>query len=79
METIKLKLKIAKTADLITLDKYVMKKGKKTKKWKTRTGFPYWIMNSKGKIENKNYILNEHTDMKYFSELLVREQIYIPK
>lgn len=71
-----IKLIIAAPKDLIELDSY--KKGG-GKKWKPRMGFPYWMFNSKGKIENKNYILDEHTDLKELADYLSREQILILK
>lgn len=74
--THEIKLKIAIPMDLVELDGY--KKGG-GKKWKPRTGFPYWMFNSKGKIENKNYILDEHTDFKELANYLSREQILILK
>lgn len=74
--TIRLKLKVAKSKDLLELDGY--KKGG-AKVWKLRNGFPFWLINSKGKIENKNYILNEDTDPADIGNWLARQQILIPK
>lgn len=68
------KLRLGKKTDFLELDKY---EGKK-KVWKPRFGLPYWMINSKGKIENKPYILDEDTDLKEFSNYLVREQILVP-
>jgi len=70
-------LRIATKTDFLELEKYTQKKGKRIKKWKMITGFPYWLYNSKGKIENKNYILNENTDLSSFSDYLLRNQVLI--
>lgn len=69
-----LKLKKAKRNDFIQ-----QVWGKKGKKNVPIYGTPYWMFNSKGEIENKNYILTEETDMKSFKDYLMREQILTPK
>jgi hypothetical protein len=68
-------LKLGKSTDFIELDKY----GEDNKRiFKPRLGKPYWMFNSKGVIENKNYILDEHTDLQDFKIYLMKEQILIP-
>jgi hypothetical protein len=68
-------LKLGRSADFIELDKY----GADNKRiFKPRLGKPYWMFNSKGIIENKNYILDEHTDLEDFKIYLMNEQILIP-
>lgn len=66
--------------DFLELDRYekIPGKDKKKKVWKPRVGLPYWMFNSKGEIENKNYLLTEDTDFAEFSNYLVREQILVP-
>ncbi len=59
------------------LDKYIKKKGKDAKSWKMKHGIPYWLINSKGDIENANYILNENTDLEDFANYLNRQQVLI--
>lgn len=58
---------------------YVRKHGKDSPVYKARIGVPYWMVNSKGKVENRFYILAEHTDLKEFGDYLNRGQILIPK
>lgn len=70
-----LKLKIATKKDLLILDKY--KKGG-GKVWKFKEGVPYWLINSKGKIENHHYILTEDTNPQDVADWLIREQMLIP-
>lgn len=70
-----IKLRVAKQGDFLELDKYI-DGGKK--KWKLRFGLPYWLINSKGIIENDPYILDEHTNTSDFADWLVREQVLIP-
>jgi hypothetical protein len=68
-------LKLGRAADFIELDKY----GANNKRiFKPRLGKPYWMFNSKGVIENKNYILDEHSDLEDFKTYLNLEQILIP-
>lgn len=49
------------------------------KAWKLICGIPYWMKNSKGKIENKNYRTTDATDLEEFGDYLKRRQIFIPK
>jgi hypothetical protein len=74
-----IKLRVAKKIDFLELDKYetVPGKNKKKKVWKMIKGYPYWMFNSKGEIENNNYILDENTDLDEFNNYLVRQQILI--
>jgi hypothetical protein len=74
-----IKLKIAKKKDFLEIDRYEKRNGKQIKVYKQINGMPYWLINSKGDVENKNYILNEETDLKSFSNYLVRKQVLIPK
>ena len=68
-------LRLGRSTDFIELDKY----GPDNKRiFKPRLGKPYWMFNSKGDIENKNYILDEHTDLQDFKIYLIKEQILIP-
>lgn len=69
-----LKLRIASMVDFLQIEKY---EGKK-KVWGIIKGKPYWCLNSKGVIENKNYILDEYTDLEQFKLLLIHEQVLIP-
>tara|TARA_B100000953_G_scaffold300250_1_gene304414 strand:+ start:8296 stop:8481 length:186 start_codon:yes stop_codon:yes gene_type:complete len=48
------------------------------KKWALRNGLPYWMINSKGEIENRNYILSDQTDAEEFGDYMKRGQILIP-
>jgi len=73
----KIELKLAKKMDFLRLDKYVKKGNKNVKSWKMEFGIPYWLYNSKGKIENKNYILSDSTDLTDFSDYLNRNQVLI--
>lgn len=73
----KIDLRIAKMMDFLEVDQYKVKKGKNVKSWKVMNGIPYWLYNSKKEIENKNYILNENTDLEDFRDYLNREQILI--
>lgn len=70
-----IQLRVAKQVDFLELDKY-LEGGKK--KWKARHGLPYWLINSKGVIENDCYVLDEHTNTSDFADWLVREQVLIP-
>lgn len=72
-------LKIAKKQDFLEIDEYTTQDGKGRKSWKIIKGFPFWLINSKGQIENKNYILDKYTDLQTFSDWLVREQVLILK
>lgn len=68
---------------MIEIDKNISmgkdSKGKEVfkKVWKPRFGFPYWLYNSEGVIENKNYILDENTDLEDFKIYLNNEQVLI--
>lgn len=73
---IKLELKVAQKQDLIEISGY---KPNGRKKWKIRSGIPFWLINSKGEIENKNYILSEDTDTEDLGLWLLNEQVLIPK
>ena len=43
--------------------------------YKVRLGVPYWLYNSKGIIEHKNYITNHNTSFKQLADYFAREQI----
>ena len=73
----KIDLRVAVKMDFLELDKYIQKDKKKVKSWKMMKGIPYWMFNSKGVIENKNYILSDDTDLEEFGSYLLREQILI--
>lgn len=66
---------MAKKKDFLEIDSY-LEGGKK--KWKQKNGVPYWLINSKGIVENKNYILNEDTEKLSFATYLLNEQVLIP-
>jgi len=74
--TITLKLKKAKAKDLLEFDSY-KKSGKK--KWKIKVGVPYWLINSKGKIEKHTYRTSENMNSDELGNYLRREQILIFK
>lgn len=73
---ISLKLRIAKKHDFLDVEDS-LPNGKT--KWKMRLGVPFWLINSKGNIENKNYILTENTDKFDFADWLNKEQVLIPR
>lgn len=73
-----IKLRIAKKKDFLEVDKHYIKNGKKKTKWKLRVGVPFWMYNSKGEIENKNYIMHEDFDLDDLGIYLSKEQILIP-
>jgi hypothetical protein len=73
---IELKLKLGSKLDFVEFSHY--KENGKGKVYKFKYGVPYWCINSKGKIENKNYRTHENMDMDHFKELLIREQVLIP-
>jgi hypothetical protein len=73
---VKVKLKKAVRIDFMQVVGYKQSGGKK---WGALHGVPYWLINSKGIIENKNYIFDELTDLKSFSDYLVRQQVLIIK
>lgn len=68
-------LKVANKKDFLELDK--IKDGKKI--WKPKFGIPFWLYNSKGVIENKNYILSDDSDLEAFKQYLILEQVLILK
>ena len=43
--------------------------------YKVRLGVPYWLINSKGVIEHKNYITNHNTSFKQLADYFARQQI----
>ena len=43
--------------------------------YKVRLGVPYWLYNSKGIVEHKNYITNHNTSFKQLADYFAREQI----
>lgn len=72
-------LRLASKKDFLEVEKIEKRNGKDVKVWKIREGIPYWCINSKGEIENKNYILDENTDLEHFNILLLREQVLVTK
>ena len=70
-----IKLRKATKKDFLELDGYT----KKGKKYKVKIGVPYWLINSKGKIEKRSYRTTNEMDMKAFGDYLMREQVYIIK
>jgi len=66
---------VAKKDDFLELERY-LEGGKK--KWKIRLGLPFWLIDSKGKIENDPYIIDEHTDLKEFGNWVSKERVLIP-
>lgn len=72
-----IKLRKAKRKDFLEFDKY--KKDGKTKKYKLKVGVPYWLINSKGKLEKYIYRTTNEMDMKSFGDYLIREQVFINK
>jgi len=73
---VKINLIEATKDDILQLD-FIYPSGKK--KFKLRHGVPYWLLNSKGQLENKNYVISEHTDAKELGVYLSNKQIFIPK
>lgn len=71
-------LRIARKKDLLELDRYITKGTRKVKKWKMKSPFMFWLINSKGEIENKPYTFKEDIDMREFADWLNREQVLIP-
>lgn len=43
--------------------------------YKIRIGVPYWLYNSKGIIEHKNYITSRNTSFKQLADYFARQQI----
>jgi len=72
---IELKLRIATSNDFIELSHY--KADRKSKVFKLRIGQPFWCINSKGVIEQKNYCTKEGMDKVQFKILLMHEQILV--
>lgn len=69
-----IQLKKAIKGDFLEVER-INPAGKKV--WKLIYGMPYWMINSKGIIENKNYRTTEATNLKSFGEYLKNEQIFI--
>ena len=72
---IELKLKIAKQEDFIEFSHF--KADKKSRVFKMKLGHPFWCINSKGIIEEKNYCIKEDMDKDEFKILLMHEQILV--
>lgn len=72
---LKIKLKIATRDDVLEID--TVKSNKKKVSWKLRLRTPYWMINSRGKIENKNYVISETTNAKEFGSYIKKKQILI--
>lgn len=49
------------------------------KAWKLKLGQPYWMKNSKGVVENKNYMITKATDIEELGDYVKRKQVFIPK
>ena len=67
MPQITIQLQHANKLDFLDL----IKKGE----YKVRLGVPFWLINSKGVIEPKNYITNENTTFNDLKEWFDRKQI----
>jgi hypothetical protein len=72
----KIKLRLATKKDFLELKGYKPEGGAI---YALRKGVPYWLLSSKGKLENKNYVTTEATDAKQIGDFIMREQIFIPK
>jgi len=72
---LKLKLKIAKQEDFIEFSHF--KADKKSRVFKMKLGHPFWCINSKGIIEERNYCIKEYMDKDSFRLLLSNEQILV--
>ena len=72
---IKLKLKVATSKDFIQFSHF--KADKKSRVFKMKVGHPFWLINSKGIIEEKNYCIKEDMDKDEFKILLMHEQILV--
>lgn len=70
-----IKLVKAKKVDFVEL----VKQGKNKKTYKIKEGVPYWLINSKGKIEPQPYRSHAQMDSEEFSDFLMREQVLISK
>jgi len=71
-----IKLRQATSEDFFEVD-YIKEGGGKA--WKLKTGQPYWMKNSKGVIENKNYRTTEATNLETLGDYVKRKQIFIPE
>lgn len=71
--TYPLKLKKAVKDDFLEVKRILGKK----RIWGLIIGIPYWMINSRGYIENKNYRTTEATDLKDFGVYLKNGQIFI--
>ena len=69
-------LQVASKEDLVEIDR-ITPSGKKI--WKLREGLPFWLINSKGEIENRNYILSNNIDKEDLGLWMLHEQLLIPK
>jgi|GEM_PF-2922646 len=72
---IKLKLKVATSKDFIEFSHF--KADKKSRVFKMKVGHPFWLINSKGIIEEKNYCIKEDMDKDEFKILLMHEQVLV--
>jgi hypothetical protein len=72
----KIKLRLGRKQDFLELKGY---KPGGAKIFGLRMGMPYWLLSSKGKLENKHYITTQATDSKQIGDFIMREQIFIPK
>ena len=66
---IELKLKIATSKDFIEFSHF--KADKKSRVFKMKVGHPFWCINSKGIIEEKNYCIKEDMDKDSFRLLFL--------
>ena len=72
---IELKLKVATSKDFIEFSHF--KADKKSRVFKMKVGHPFWCINSKGIIEEKNYCIREDMDKTEFKILLMHEQVLV--
>jgi hypothetical protein len=72
---IELKLKVATSKDFIEFSHF--KADKKSRVFKMKIGYPFWLINSNGIIEEKNYCIKEDMDKDEFKILLMREQVLV--
>ena len=72
---IRLKLKVATSKDFIQFSHF--KADKKSRVFKMKIGHPFWLINSKGIIEEKNYCIKEDMDKTEFKILLMHEQVLV--
>ena len=73
--TAEIRFKIAVKKDFLEVAKR-LSDGKV--KWKPMEGIPYWLINSKGEVDNKNLVFDSDTDLQQFGIWLVHEQVLIP-